>query len=68
MDDCGAPPMDFLQPQPALLSPHLPMTGFVMNTHFRLEKMLFGHRHSQNEGTVSESFPGKGRAKASAMP
>lgn len=45
------------------LSPHVPGTGFVMKTHFILEMMLLGHRHSQNVKTaVSKSFPSKGKS------
>lgn len=67
VDGYGSPAVDFLQPQPALLSPHVPVTGFVIL--FLSEKMYFGHRCSQNEGTeVSESLSSKGWTKASAMP
>lgn len=42
---------------------------FCDEDHFFSEKMLFGHRHSQKEGTeVSESFLSKRWAKASVMP
>lgn len=46
--------------QPALLSPHVPVTGFVMKIHFILEMMLLGHRHSQDVKTAaSKIFPRK---------
>lgn len=67
VDGYGTPAVDFLQPQPALLSPHVPVTGFVIL--FLSEKMHFGHRCSQNEGTeVSESLSSKRWTKTSAMP
>lgn len=59
VDGCGAPAMDFLQPQPALLSPHLPVTGFVMKTHLLLEKMLFGHRRSQRRRQCPRASPAR---------
>lgn len=60
VDSCGTA-MDFLQHQPALHSPQVSATGFVIKTHFLLEKVLFGYRHSQNQGiVVSESFSSKG--------
>lgn len=68
VDVCNSSALDLLQAQPALLSPHVPVTGFVMKTHFILEMMLFGHRHSQNVKTVvSKSFPSKEWAKARAV-
>lgn len=69
MDGCDSSPLDFLQAQPALLSPHVPVTGFVMKSHFILEMMFFGHRHSQNVTTVmSKSFPSKEWAKNIGTP
>lgn len=68
VDGCDSSALDFLQVQPALLSLHVPVRGFVMKTHFTLEMMLFGHRHSQDVKTeVSKSFPSKEWAKARAM-
>lgn len=68
VDGCDSSALDFLQTQPAFLVPHVPVTGFVMKTHFILEMMLFGHRHSQNVKTaLSQSFSSKGWAKARVM-
>lgn len=50
------------------ISPDQPCSTPVMKTHFLSEKMFFGCRISQTQGTaVSECFPSKGWAKASAM-
>lgn len=38
VDGCDSFALDFLQAQPALLSPHVPVTGFGLKTHFILER------------------------------
>lgn len=58
VDGRNSSALDFLL-QPAF-SPHIPVTGFVMKTHFILEMMLFGYRHSQNVKTAApNSFTSK---------